>query len=131
MHLDQTGSLIEMGNKSRTVVAAYPDGVPATGGRSYALHRLTSSLNDQGDESTSDVHWAWKRTVRGWATILFLCLLGAVATLGLRTLLETVGSVKHTRYEPADVLPSSVSLQHERKRQELERRDHIVLEKGK
>ena len=69
--------------------------------------------------------------MRGWATILFLCLLGAVAALGLRTLLETVGSAKHTRYERADILPSSVSLQHERKRQELERRDRIVLEKGK
>ena len=58
MHLDQAGPLIEVGNKPRTVVAAYPDRVPATGGRSYALHGLTSSLNVHGDEFKSNVHWA-------------------------------------------------------------------------
>lgn len=76
-------------------------------------------------------HRSWKRTVRGWGVILFLCLLGAAAALGVRTLLESVGSAKHTRYEPVDVPPSSVSPQHERERQELERRDRSVLEKGK
>lgn len=76
-------------------------------------------------------HRSWKRTMRGWGVILFLCLLGAVAALGVRTLLESVGSAKHTRYEPVDVPPSSVSPQHERERQELERRDRSVLEKGK
>jgi hypothetical protein len=76
-------------------------------------------------------HRSWKRTVRGWGAILLLCLLGAVAALGVRTLLESVGSAKHTRYEPVDVPPSSVSPQHERERQELERRDRSVLEKGK
>ncbi len=74
---------------------------------------------------------SWKRTVRMWGTILFFCLLAAVAALGVRTLLESVGSAKHTRYEPVDVPPSSVSPQHARERQELERRDRIVLEKGK
>lgn len=76
-------------------------------------------------------HRSWKRTVRAWGTILFLCLLGAVAALGVRTLLESVGSVKYTRYEPVDVPPQSVSPRHEREREELERRDRIVLEKGK
>ncbi len=74
---------------------------------------------------------SWKRTLRGWGTILFLCLLGAVAALGVRTLLESVGESKFTRYEPVDIPPSSVSPQHERERQELERRDRVVLEKGK
>ncbi len=74
-------------------------------------------------------HRSWKRTLRGWGVIFFLCLLGAVAALGVRTLLESVGNAKHTRYEPVDVPPSSVSPQHERERQELERRDRIVLEK--
>jgi hypothetical protein len=74
---------------------------------------------------------SWKRTLRGWGTILFLCVLGAVAALGVRALLESVGSAKHTRYEPVDVPPQSVSPQHERERQELERRDRIMLEKGK
>jgi hypothetical protein len=76
-------------------------------------------------------HRSWKRTLRAWATILFLCLLGAVAALGVRTLLESVGSSKHTRYEPVDVPPQSVSPRHEREREELERRDRPVLEKGK
>lgn len=74
---------------------------------------------------------SWKRTLRTWGTILFLCLLGAVAALGVRTLLDSVGSAKHTRYEPVDVPPQSVSPRHEREREELERRDRIVLEKGK
>jgi hypothetical protein len=76
-------------------------------------------------------HRSWKRTLRGWGAILLLCLLGAVAALGIRALLESVGTAKHTRYEPVDVPPQSVSPQHERERQELERRDRIVLEKVK
>ncbi len=72
-----------------------------------------------------------KRILRTWGTILFLCLLGAVAALGVRALLESVGSAKHTRYEPVDVPPQSVSPRHEREREELERRDRIVLEKEK
>ncbi|OQW35085.1 MAG: hypothetical protein A4E19_01820 [Nitrospira sp. SG-bin1] len=74
---------------------------------------------------------SWRHTLRGWGVILFLCLLGAAAALGVRTLLESVGSAKHTRYEPVDVPPSSVSPQHERERQELERRGRIVFDKGK
>lgn len=76
-------------------------------------------------------HRSWKRTMRGWGVIVLLCLFGAVAALGVRTLLESVGNAKHTRYEPVDVPPSSVSPQHARERQELERRDRSVLEKGK
>ena len=74
---------------------------------------------------------SWKRTLRGWGAILLLCLLGAVAALGVRTLLDSVGTARHTRYEPVDVPPQSVSPQHERERQELERRVRAVLEKGK
>lgn len=74
---------------------------------------------------------SWKRTARMWGTILFLCLLGAVAALGVRALLESVGSAKHTRYEPVDVPPQSVSPRHEREREELERRDRLVLEREK
>lgn len=76
-------------------------------------------------------HRSWKRTMRGWAVILFLCLLGAVAALGVRTLLESVGGAKHTRYEPVDVPPPSVSPRHEREREEYERRDRVVSEKEK
>lgn len=74
---------------------------------------------------------SWKRTLRGWGVILLLCLLGAVAALGIRALLESVGTARHTRYEPVDVPPQSVSPQHERERQELERRDRVVLDKVK
>ncbi|GKS63095.1 hypothetical protein YTPLAS72_03990 [Nitrospira sp.] len=74
---------------------------------------------------------SWKRTARRWSAILLLCLAGALAALGIRTLLESVGTAKHTRYEPVDVPPHSVSPQHERERQELERRDRLVLERGK
>lgn len=74
---------------------------------------------------------SWKGTLREWGAILFLCLLGAIAALGVRALLESVGTAKHTRYEPVDVPPHSVSPQHERERQELERRDRAVLEKRK
>ena len=74
---------------------------------------------------------SWKRTARRWGAILLLCLAGALAALGIRTLLESVGTAKHTRYEPVDVPPHSVSPQHERERRELERRDRLVLEKGK
>jgi hypothetical protein len=74
---------------------------------------------------------SWKRTLRTWGTILFLCLLGAVAALGVRALLESVGSARHTRYEPVDVPPQSVSPRHEREREELERRDRLVLEREK
>jgi hypothetical protein len=76
-------------------------------------------------------HRSWKRTMRAWGVIVLLCLFGAVAALGVRALLESVGNAKHTRYEPVDVPPSSVSPQHARERQELERRDRSVLEKGK
>jgi hypothetical protein len=74
---------------------------------------------------------SWKRRLRGWGAILFLCLLGAVAALGVRVLLESVGDAKHTRYEPVDVPPPSVSPRHEREREEYERRDRAVLEKEK
>lgn len=75
-------------------------------------------------------HRSWKRTLRRWGAILVLCLLGAVAALGVRALLDSVGSVKHTRYEPVDVPPQSVSPRHEREREELERRDRAVSERG-
>jgi hypothetical protein len=74
---------------------------------------------------------SWKRKLRGWGMILFLCLLGAVAALGVRTLLESIGTAKHTRYEPVDVPPQSVSPRHEREREEYERRDRVVLEREK
>lgn len=74
---------------------------------------------------------SWKRKLREWGAILFLCLLGAAAALGVRTLLESVGEATYTRYEPVDVPPESLSPRHEREREEYERRDRMVLEKEK
>ncbi len=70
-----------------------------------------------------------KRMLRGWGTILFLCLLGAVAAIGVRALIESAGGVMHTRYEPVDVPPQSDSARHEREREERERQGRVVLEK--
>lgn len=74
---------------------------------------------------------SWKSRVWVWGTILLLCLVGAVAAIGVRALIESVGEAKHTRYEPVDVPPQSVSPRHEREREEYERRNRIVLEKEK
>ena len=76
-------------------------------------------------------HQSWKRRLRGWGTILFLCLLGAVAAIGVRVLIESVGSAGHTRYESANIPPQTVSPRHERERGEYERQDRVVLEKEK
>jgi hypothetical protein len=70
----------------------------------------------------------WRKRVRRWVAVLLVCLLGAAAALGLRGLLDSVGSSKHTRYEPVDVPPSSVSPRHEREREELQRRDRALSE---
>lgn len=65
-----------------------------------------------------------------WGAILLLCLLGAAGALGLRALLDSVGSAKHTRYEPVDVPPAEVSPRHEREREEYQRRER-ELEKAR
>lgn len=72
----------------------------------------------------------WRRRVRRWGVVLLLALLGAAAALGVRALLDSVGSAKHTRYEPVDVPPAQVSPRHERERQEYDRRER-ELEKGR
>ncbi len=75
-------------------------------------------------------HRSWRRTLRLWGAILLLGLLGAAAALGVRALLDSVGSAKHTRYEPVDVPPAQVSPRHERERAEYQRRDR-ELEKAR
>lgn len=66
---------------------------------------------------------SWRRRLRTWGTILILCLLGAAAALWIRSLLDSVGSSRHTRYEPVDVPPAEVSPRHEREREEYRRRE--------
>lgn len=70
----------------------------------------------------------WKRRIGLWGTVFILCMLGAGAALGVRMLLTSVGSAKHTRYEPVDVPPQTVSPRHEREREELERRERAMTE---
>ena len=72
-------------------------------------------LNDKESEMSPNLtcHRSWKRRLRGWGMILFLCLLGAVAAIGVRVLIESIGDTKHTRYERVDVSPQFVSPRHE------------------
>ena len=57
--------------------------------------------------------------------LVALCLLAALATLGVRSLFTSVGSAKHTRYEPVDVPPQEVSPRHQKEREEYERRERV------
>lgn len=75
-------------------------------------------------------HRSWRRTLRLWGAVLAICLFGAAAAIGIRALLDSVGSARHMRYEPVDVPPESVSPRHERERGELERRDRAVSQRG-
>jgi hypothetical protein len=70
-------------------------------------------------------------SMRFWGILVALCLLAALATLGVRVLFTSVGSAKHTRYEPVDVPPQEVSPRHQKEREEYERRDRIVTEQGR
>jgi hypothetical protein len=80
-------------------------------------------------------HWSKHRwlgySIRFWGTVVALCLLGAIATLGVRLLLTSVGSAKHTRYEPVDVPPQEVSPRHQKEREEYERRERVLTEKSR
>lgn len=70
----------------------------------------------------------WRQRLGFWGTVLVVCLVGALAALGVRLLLMSVGSAKYTRYEPVDVPPQTVSPRHERERAELERRERQAVE---
>jgi len=70
-------------------------------------------------------------SMRSWGILVALCLLAALATLGVRVLFTSVGSAKHTRYEPVDVPPQEVSPRHQKEREEYERRDRVVTEQGR
>lgn len=63
--------------------------------------------------------------------VVALCLLAALATLGVRSLLTSVGAAKHLRYEPVDVLPQEVSPRHQKEREEYERRERVLTEKSR
>lgn len=63
--------------------------------------------------------------------VVALCLLAALATLGVRSLLTSVGSAKHIRYEPVDVPPQEVSPRHQKEREEYDRRERVVTEQSR
>jgi hypothetical protein len=69
--------------------------------------------------------------MRFLGVIVALCLLAALATLGVRVLFTSVGSAKHTRYEPVDVPPQEISPRHQKEREEYERRDRVVTEQSR
>jgi len=70
-------------------------------------------------------------SMRFWGILVALCLLAALATLGVRVLFTSVGSAKHTRYEPVDVPPQEVSPRHQKEREEYERRERVLTEKSR
>ncbi len=79
-------------------------------------------------------HWfsrRGRRSLRLFSLLVALCLLAALATLGVRPLLTSVGSAKHTRYVPVDVPPAEVSPSHQKEREEYERRERVLTEKSR
>jgi hypothetical protein len=83
----------------------------------------------------STSHWLrhrrWRRSIRFFSIVIALCLLAALATLGVRWLHTSVGSAKHIRYEPVDVPPQEVSPRHQKEREEYERRERVLTEKSR
>jgi len=83
----------------------------------------------------STSHWfrhrRWRSSIRFLGIVVVLCLLAALATLGVRSLLTSVGSAKNIRYEPVDVPPEEVSPRHQREREEYERRERVLTEKSR
>ena len=82
----------------------------------------------------SKSHWLslrGRRTLRFVGLVVSLCLLGALAALGMRFMFTSVGSAKHMRYEPVDVRPQEVSPGHQREREEYDRRQRVVTEKNR
>ena len=76
-------------------------------------------------------HQQWRRSIRFLGILVALCLLAAIATLGVRSLLTSVGSAKYIRYEPVDVPPEEVSPRHQKEREEYERRERVLTEKSR
>jgi hypothetical protein len=82
----------------------------------------------------STSHWFRRRqrsSIRFFGIIIALCVLAALATLGVRLLFTSVGSAKHIRYEPVDVPPQEVSPRHQKEREEYERREQVLTEKSR
>ena len=82
----------------------------------------------------SKSHWLslrGRRSLRFVGLVVALCLLGALATLVVRSMFTSVGSAKHMRYEPVDVPPQEVSPRHQKERDEYDRRERAVAEKSR
>lgn len=72
----------------------------------------------------------WSQSVKFWVVVIALCGIAALAAVWVRGMLVSVGSAKHTRYEPVDVPPAEVSPRHSREREELERRERSLQDKN-
>lgn len=75
-------------------------------------------------------HKRWLQSVKFWAVAIALCGAVAFAALWVKGMLVSVGSAKHTRYEPVDVPPAHVSPRHAREREELDRRERVLQDKN-
>ncbi len=72
----------------------------------------------------------WSQSVTFWVVVFALCSIAALAAVWVKGMLVSVGSAKHTRYEPVDVPPAEVSPRHSREREELERRERSLQDKN-
>ena len=66
-----------------------------------------------------------------WLLAALICFLAALASLGLKLLLEAPGQSEFLRYEPVDVPPAEHSPRHLRERLERESRGMSKEEKEK
>ena len=72
----------------------------------------------------------WSQSVKFWMVVITLCGAAALMAVWVKGMLVSVGSARHTRYEPVDVPPADVSPRHSREREELERRERAVQSKN-
>lgn len=72
----------------------------------------------------------WRKSVKFWVLAIALCGAVALMAMWVKGVLVSVGSARHTRYEPVDVPPAEVSPRHSREREELERRARSLQDKN-
>lgn len=71
----------------------------------------------------------WSQSMKFWMLVIALCGVAAIMAVWVKGMLVSVGSAKHTRYEPVDVPPAEVSPRHSREREELDRRERALQDR--